>query len=181
MMSIPHHTLQGVERSTTIDMLTRKTGLNMNTTLQVLDLIKSTHNVTSDYAVSKLLGVTRATISRYRNSGGQFDDKVADRAAKLIKTDSAKLIASLHRERAMKGIDKEIWMDIESKCNFAKDAKKQEVIEALSEAAKEVKSPAHRKILAELTQQCILCKIGNIRRTATFSPIYQNIPKKHLN
>jgi len=153
----------------------------MNTTNQVLDRIQSEFGLPSDYAISKVLGITRAAVSRYRNKGQQFDDSIAYRAAKLLELDPADLLASLHTERAANDDESSAWDSIRKKCELAKQVKKQTVIDALEAASKGETSTAQRKILAELTQQCILCKIGIISENSTFSPIYQNIPKKHLN
>jgi len=153
----------------------------MNTTNEVIDRIKSEHHLPSDYAAAKLLGVSKQSMSKYRNNKNQFSDDVAYRAAELAKLSPFKVIASLQSERKNQQSNKEIWSEMEKKDRLVKKIQNQEVIQAIQSAADGTASPAQRKILAELTELCILCKIGIISKNATFSPIYQNIPKKHLN
>jgi len=131
----------------------------MNTTLDVINRIKSVHHVNSDYAVAKLLGVTRQAISKYRNKGQQFDDSVAFRAAKLVKMNPARLVTILHKERAANDDELNAWNEIESKCNLALDLKKQEVIETFDAAIKGKLNAKQKRKLRSIAEQCILCKI----------------------
>lgn len=142
----------------------------MNTTLNVIDRIKSTHHIKSDYAVAKLLNVSKQSVSYYRNKGSQFDAATAYRAAKLIEMNPTELLASLHKERASNDDEYKMWEKVESECNLVKDVKKQGVIDALTAASKGKTSPAQRQILAKITAQCILCKIDNFEENNTLEP-----------
>jgi predicted transcriptional regulator len=153
----------------------------MTTTLTVIDRIKSNHNITSDYAVAKLLGVSRQSVSYYRSKGSQFDDTTALRAAKLADIDPYKLLASLHSEKAVTDDSAEFWKDLKNTRETLKSLKDMDYQQAIHALLNGTATNKQKDLVKRVSQQCILCKIGNIRKTATFSPIYQNIPKKHLN
>lgn len=72
----------------------------MKTTAEYLDAIKARHHLPSDYAVAKMLGITRAAVSRYRNNEGTFDDPVSIRAAELLDLDPEEVILSGYVARA---------------------------------------------------------------------------------
>lgn len=44
----------------------------MKTTVEFLDAVKARRDLPSDYAAAKVLGVTRAAVSRYRLGQGFF-------------------------------------------------------------------------------------------------------------
>lgn len=84
----------------------------MKTTIEFLDELKARNNGASDYAIAKLLGVTRACTSSYRTGRSYFDDKTAIRVAELLEIDPAQIIACVHYERAKKAEEKAIWKGI---------------------------------------------------------------------
>lgn len=81
----------------------------MKTTIDFLDGIKESQGVDSDYMTAKLLGVTRATVSRYRCGLSHFDDATAMKAANLLGIDAGYVIACAHRERAKTAEEKAVW------------------------------------------------------------------------
>lgn len=84
----------------------------MKTTIEFLDALKTRYDLPSDYALAKFLGVTKASISYYRNRKSFFDDSVAEHVAKLLKIDTGYVIACVHSERARKESEKAIWQRI---------------------------------------------------------------------
>ena len=104
----------------------------MNTTNAVIDRIKSQHNVTSDYAVSKLLGVTRTSLSDYRHNRRQFSDEIAFRAAKLVDLNPVELLTNLHSERASNDIESELWKSISKMSETVKQLNTKEYNEAIN-------------------------------------------------
>ena len=81
-------------------------------TVDYLGAIKKRHNIKSDYAVAKLLKVSRQTISGYRNTGSTFDHVVAARAAALLDLDPVKVLADIEVERAERAKlpeQREVW------------------------------------------------------------------------
>ncbi|GGI16923.1 DUF3693 domain-containing protein [Oxalicibacterium faecigallinarum] len=81
-------------------------------TLQYLDAVKATLNIESDYAVAKALGIRTSTISNYRARGGQMDDDVARKVAKIIGKHPGIVTLDIHRERANSPEDKAMWKEI---------------------------------------------------------------------
>ena len=61
----------------------------MYTTEQLLDLVKNKHNLPSDYAVAKHLGVSHAAISRHRHAVFGFDSRMAKKIADSLVLDFA--------------------------------------------------------------------------------------------
>ncbi|MBL8433666.1 MAG: hypothetical protein JNL99_01900 [Zoogloea sp.] len=78
-------------------------------TPEILDAIKRTQGVESDYAVAKLLGVTRSAVSKYRLGGSHLDDATAIKAAALAGLNPGFVIACAHRERAKTAEEKAVW------------------------------------------------------------------------
>ncbi|WP_186078716.1 hypothetical protein [Burkholderia gladioli] len=83
----------------------------MKTTAQWLDAIKEHQSLPSDYAVAKVLGVTRAAVSRYRNGLSVFDEKTAIRAAELVGAEPFEVIASVNAESSRDERSRGIWMN----------------------------------------------------------------------
>lgn len=81
----------------------------MLTTIDFLEAIKTRHNVTSDYALAKYLGLTRSAISKYRNTKTAFDETMALRVAEALEIDPAYVLACVSFERANCTEAKEAW------------------------------------------------------------------------
>jgi len=72
----------------------------MKKTVDFLDAVKATQGIESDYALSPILGLSRAQLSRYRSGNDFMGDLVAMKVAELLKVDPAYVIACLAAERA---------------------------------------------------------------------------------
>lgn len=81
----------------------------MKTTVNFLDEIKNKHGITSDYALSTTLGMTRSMISRYRMKKDYLSDELAIKAADLLDLEPAYVVACVHAERAKPTEEKKLW------------------------------------------------------------------------
>lgn len=84
----------------------------MKTTIEFLDALKSRNGGASDYAIAKILGLTRGGVSSYRTGRSFFDDSTAIKVAKLLEISPAFVIAAVHSERAKSEEEKTVWRDI---------------------------------------------------------------------
>ncbi|MFM0206931.1 DUF3693 domain-containing protein [Paraburkholderia sediminicola] len=91
----------------------------MKTTIQYLDAVKKKLDLPSDYAAAKALGVTRAAVSRYRNSLGTFDEAVAMRAAEILNVDPLEVISACKAESAHDERIRKVWVNIWGKATGA--------------------------------------------------------------
>lgn len=78
-------------------------------TAEYLDAIKARHNLPSDYAAAKLIGVTRSAVSRYRHGADSFADPVALRVAELLDLDPASVLIDCQMERAPDPATRAAW------------------------------------------------------------------------
>ncbi|MES2027373.1 MAG: helix-turn-helix domain-containing protein [Pseudomonadota bacterium] len=69
-------------------------------TLAYLDAAKQRLKIDSDYALSKILGVTTSAISNYRAERSRIDDDVALKLAEILEINPLEVIASANAERA---------------------------------------------------------------------------------
>lgn len=91
----------------------------MDTVKSLIDGVRAKHQLRSDYALAKFLGVTTVTVQRWR-LGRSMTDENAIRFAKLLDLSPAYVLASLHAEAAGMGsqgqkIDSEasgVWRQI---------------------------------------------------------------------
>ncbi len=77
-------------------------------TVEYLDELAKLTETGSDYAVSKLLGLSRQWISHYRN-GRTFSDETAVKVAQLLGIPEGVILADMHAERAASGPVAEAW------------------------------------------------------------------------
>ncbi|WP_431068126.1 DUF3693 domain-containing protein [Ralstonia holmesii] len=84
----------------------------MKTTLDFIEAVSRKLGGASDYAVAKALGITRASVSRYRNGHGGFDDETALRVAQLLDIDPGAVAAASHAERAKNPEVRQMWASI---------------------------------------------------------------------
>lgn len=84
-------------------------------TLRYLDAIKQRHDVKSDYAVSKLLGITRQQVSNYHRRGEFFSDITALRVAELLDIEFMEVLAAQNAERARRPDERKVWVDLAKK------------------------------------------------------------------
>lgn len=64
-----------------------------------IDRVKSVRGIESDYAVAKLLGVTKSTISQYRSRGSTLDENAAITVAKTLGVEPAAVVLDQAAER----------------------------------------------------------------------------------
>ncbi|MDR5771488.1 MULTISPECIES: helix-turn-helix transcriptional regulator [unclassified Caballeronia] len=83
----------------------------MKTTIEWLDDVKSELKLPSDYAAAKALGVTRSTVSAYRNGKSTFDEDTCFRVAEILGVRAFEVVASTHVERARDDRHRDFWMD----------------------------------------------------------------------
>jgi hypothetical protein len=81
----------------------------MKTTIQYLDEVRRKLDLPSDYATAKVLGVTTAAVSRYRNGLGGFDDLTAAKVAEALGVEPIEVISACNFERAKDDRTKAIW------------------------------------------------------------------------
>ena len=81
----------------------------MKTTLEFISDLKSRYGIESDYALAKLLGIAKNTMSLYRNSKSHFSDEVAIKAAELLGIDAGYVMACMAYERARTPLAKARW------------------------------------------------------------------------
>lgn len=72
----------------------------MKTSRDILDAVKRTHSLRSDYALAKFLGITRAQVSKYRCDRDSLSDKLAIQTAEAIGVDFGFVLALVAAERA---------------------------------------------------------------------------------
>lgn len=83
----------------------------METISDYLEEVKTCYNLSSDYALSKFLDVSRQAISKQRHGGG-IDDYTALKIAKALNISPLEVIATRNRERAKSAEEKAAWEKI---------------------------------------------------------------------
>ncbi|MFM0097504.1 helix-turn-helix domain-containing protein [Paraburkholderia nemoris] len=84
----------------------------MKTTVQYLDAVRERLHLPSDYAVSKVLGITTAAVSKYRNGHGGFDDLTAAKVAEILGVDPLEVISACYFARAKDDRTRGLWEGI---------------------------------------------------------------------
>ncbi|HEX5129602.1 MAG TPA: helix-turn-helix domain-containing protein [Usitatibacter sp.] len=80
----------------------------MNSTAELLEAVKRRHGIASDYALAKILGVSRQTISAYR-SGTTLGDQIAMKVADELGVDRAAVLAAMAAERTRDAAVRSAW------------------------------------------------------------------------
>ena len=78
------------------------------TTQELIERLRDFTETRSDYAVSKLIGVTRSNMTHYKN-GGQFDNTVALKVSEILNTSYISIIAKIECEKNHKPEDAKLW------------------------------------------------------------------------
>jgi predicted transcriptional regulator len=81
----------------------------MKTAVEYFDEIKSAYNLSSDYALAPMLGLTRSAVSMGRKHNATLDDKTCHRIAELLKLDPALILAEMNYHRAKTDEARETW------------------------------------------------------------------------
>lgn len=81
-------------------------------TIEYLDAVKTELNISSDYALSKALEISKQAVSRYYSKGSSFDDDVARKVASLLGKHPGLVMLDMHRERAQTPETQALWLEI---------------------------------------------------------------------
>ncbi|WP_244126221.1 hypothetical protein [Burkholderia gladioli] len=81
----------------------------MKTSVEYLDAVKARLDLPSDYATAKVLGLTRAAVSKQRSGQSAFDDLTAVRVAEILGIDPIEVIAAANAERARDDDARRTW------------------------------------------------------------------------
>lgn len=79
----------------------------MSTTTELLDRLKAAQGISSDYALAKLLGISKQGISHYRTKAGQLDTSGVFRIAELLGMSHAETLAALASIEAERAKDEQ--------------------------------------------------------------------------
>lgn len=83
-------------------------------TTDYLAAVRAKVGARSDYALIPVLGITRQTMTNYRQGRTGFDDRIALRVAELLEIDPARILADMQAERATSEQVRAIWQRIAS-------------------------------------------------------------------
>jgi predicted transcriptional regulator len=84
-------------------------------TIELLDAVKARREITSDYALAKVLGITQQAVSSYRAGNSAISDDVALTVAEILQIHPLQVIAAANAERAKTPEQKERWMNLMEK------------------------------------------------------------------
>ena len=79
----------------------------MSTTTELLDRLKAAQGISSDYALAKVLGITKQGISHYRTKSGQLDTAGVFRVAELLGMSHVETLAALAAIEAERAKDEQ--------------------------------------------------------------------------
>jgi transcriptional regulator with XRE-family HTH domain len=83
-----------------------------NATIEILDELRETKGLQSDYKLAKLLDVRQQTVSNYRNNRTQMTDEIAYRAARMLGRPPGPILARLAGERAKDTHVAKVWFEM---------------------------------------------------------------------
>jgi predicted transcriptional regulator len=83
----------------------------MKPTIDYLDAVKEKLGLPSDNAMSKVLGVTRAAVSRYRKGICVVDDDVCFTVARILDINPLEIVVAAHLERAKDNETQARWIN----------------------------------------------------------------------
>lgn len=84
----------------------------MKTTVEYLRAAKDAAGLESDNALSKAIGVSRATISLYMSGDRTMDDYTALKVAQILGIDAIEVIAAANHERERTAERREAWENL---------------------------------------------------------------------
>lgn len=91
----------------------------MHTTVQLIEQLKDTHGLPSDYAVAKLLGISTQRISNYRNRSDTLGADLAIEVADQLGLDRGYVLACMAAERAKRTDEKRAWEALARRASHA--------------------------------------------------------------
>lgn len=74
-----------------------------------LDALQQKLGVKSDYALMKHIGVSKQSLSKYRQDMGGFDDEVCIRVAEILGMHPAAVMLDMHKERSKTPEVRALW------------------------------------------------------------------------
>lgn len=78
----------------------------------LLDTVEARHNLRSDYALAKFLGVTHSAVRNWAAGVTSPDDMVALRIADELELDQAYTLALIHANRHKYGNAVHVWIEL---------------------------------------------------------------------
>ncbi len=84
----------------------------MLTTMDILQRLQEANENCTKYRVSKILGVTTATVSRWSHGKNTMDDTKAFQAAQMLGLDPKYVVACVNAERNKGKENYEVWQYI---------------------------------------------------------------------
>lgn len=84
-------------------------------TIDFLDRVKEAHDLSSDYALSQRLGVSRQQVSKYRSGREALSDELALQVSAMLDMDPGYVVACMHAERARDDGLRQVWEHVADK------------------------------------------------------------------
>jgi len=84
----------------------------MKDTIYYIDQIKKSQGISSDYAVSKLLGVSRQTLSKYKAGRSTLDSDVCLKVAEILDISPFEILANIKASKSKKPEVAKKWADL---------------------------------------------------------------------
>jgi len=81
----------------------------MKTTKEYLNAVKAKTGVASDYALSKVLDISRQQVSKYRNNNEFLSDLTCVKVASILEIDPMIVISAINAERSRNEKEKAVW------------------------------------------------------------------------
>lgn len=91
-------------------------------TPEYLELVKRKLNLPSDYALAKVLGVTRGAISQMQLGKSGLGDETAVKIAEILGVASARVLIDVHMERSKAPEVRAAWAGLMEKFSASFDA-----------------------------------------------------------
>lgn len=84
----------------------------MRTTVEILDAIKRRLSIASDYKLAQAMGVSRQSVSQWRNGVYHLDVFASAKAAELLGEPHIKIIAIVEAERTKRPEQVKYWKEL---------------------------------------------------------------------
>jgi len=84
----------------------------MSVTIELIDKLKESLGVSSDYAVAKALGITTQRMSNYRTGRNNFDNLMVFKVCDILQIDPGETLVRINAERSKRPAEKQAWEEI---------------------------------------------------------------------
>lgn len=81
----------------------------IKTSLQFLEAVRARHGLTSDYQLSKFLGISRERVSRYRHGRDYLGEETAIKVAEALNLPAAHVLTCVAAERSKSDAARAAW------------------------------------------------------------------------